>query len=494
MAHAQNAQPQDGHANSIEIRAKIVEILGGLARQVWLMALIFVVLFAIGLFVALKMPVTYQAGASLLVQTGPDYVYQPAVGDAARGAITDSEVQVLAEAEIIQSAELYKRVISRVGFQRLFPKSPALWNPKSATAKAEAEAAGIKYLAKHITVVTGPKNNVMRLGFRHENAETAALVLNTLIDTYVQYRRDVFVDQQGALLQQQKSAIDTRLDEVNQAYRGFLAQNGGMDFATAKATYTKIYDQAMTDLFNTQTLIAQGRAKLDQINAGLEQVKPEIGVERSLDLSLPGKIRDLKAQRDDLLTRYLPDAEPVVALDNQIAAFEGRLKSDGVDDKEVKLGRNPLYQDLISQKYNTESDLASLNSRRKQLEAQILEVMNRMQTFYGMDAKNSSLNSERDALQNQIRDFSTRIQDNEAANEVAKGGNDVVRIISPAIPPSESKSLKKPVAILAFLFAGFTALCAGLLRSLLQRGFYNVDMVARTLDLPILAQARFKPK
>lgn len=485
---------QTTQTTTIGSRFKITEILRGLVRQIWLMILVFLVIFALGLFVAFKMPSTYEAGASLLLQTGSDYVYQPSVGDAARGVVTDSEERVQSESAIMQSAELYKRVLSRVGYKRLFPKNPEYWDANDAATKTAAEAAGVKYLAKNVAVATAPKNNVVRLSFKHENAETSALVLNTLIDTYVQYRRDVFVDQQGPLLMQQKTAIDQKLEAVNQAYKNFLVQNGGIDFATAKSTYAKIYDQVMSDLYGTQTAIAQSKAKLDRIDANLGQVQPEVSVERSLDLSVQGQIRDLKSQRDNLLTRYLPGAEPVVALDNQIAALEGRLSVDGVNNKEQKIGRNPLYQDLLTQKYNTESDLASLNSRRVQLEAQALDIMNRMQTFYGLDAQNDSLNSEREALQGQIRSFSTRIEENNATAALAKGGDDIVRIISPAIPPSEAKSLKKPVAILAFLFAGFTALCLGLLRTVLQRGFYNAEMVTRTLDLPVLAQAKVKRK
>ena len=48
-----------------------------------------------------------------------------------------------------------------------------------------------------------------------------------------------------------------------------------------------------------------------------------------------------------------------------------------------------------------------------------------------------------------------------------------------------------PVLVLG-LFAGFTALCVGLLRLFLRRGFPTAASAARTLDLPVLAAARLK--
>jgi hypothetical protein len=48
------------------------------------------------------------------------------------------------------------------------------------------------------------------------------------------------------------------------------------------------------------------------------------------------------------------------------------------------------------------------------------------------------------------------------------------------------------VVVLAFLFAGFTALCVGLLRIFVRRGYVTPDATARSLELPVLASAPFK--
>ena len=65
-------------------------------------------------------------------------------------------------------------------------------------------------------------------------------------------------------------------------------------------------------------------------------------------------------------------------------------------------------------------------------------------------------------------------------------------VIAAANPPDRPSSLRKPVLILAFLFAAFTALCAGLLRVFLGRRFVTAGSASRTLDLPVLAVAPSK--
>ena len=76
--------------------------------------------------------------------------------------------------------------------------------------------------------------------------------------------------------------------------------------------------------------------------------------------------------------------------------------------------------------------------------------------------------------------------------QIAARTNDNIRIVSRAVAPTKGKSLKKPVIVLAFLFAAFTALCAGLLRMLLRPGLPTAQSASRTLDLPVLATAPMK--
>ncbi|WP_216073739.1 hypothetical protein, partial [Acinetobacter baumannii] len=70
---------------------------------------------------------------------------------------------------------------------------------------------------------------------------------------------------------------------------------------------------------------------------------------------------------------------------------------------------------------------------------------------------------------------------------MAQKSNDNIRIAQRAVTPTEGKSLKKPVFVLAVLFAAFTALCVGLLRMFLRPGVPTPAAAARTLDLPVLA-------
>ncbi|HTI66953.1 MAG TPA: lipopolysaccharide biosynthesis protein, partial [Caulobacteraceae bacterium] len=83
-------------------------------------------------------------------------------------------------------------------------------------------------------------------------------------------------------------------------------------------------------------------------------------------------------------------------------------------------------------------------------------------------------------------------QESQAARAIALGGENSIRVVQRAFAPTKGASLRKAVIAAAFLFAAFTALCAGLLRILLRRGYVTADATARSLELPVLATAPVK--
>ncbi|WP_236621692.1 GumC family protein [Asticcacaulis benevestitus] len=470
------------------------DVIALLLRELWLMALVFGVLFGLGLAVAFSMSSSYTAGASLLMQLGKNYVYEPVAGDAARGATATIDQVVQSEVEILNSTELKRRVINKLGFKIILPSDPGYWNPRNDADKAAAEAAALKVMQGGFEATTAPQNNVVRLTFKHEDAQAASLILNTLIDDYQSYRQEVYTDSTGPVLQRQKDAFDARLAEADNAYRAFLAQNGVGDYDTAKATYAKIYDQVTTDLYAAQTQLATDQAKLTEVRSNLTTMSPEMSIERDLDLSVPNKIFALQQQRQDLLSRYLPTAQPVKDIDAQIASLQTMMSSGrGVGEATHKMGVNTVYQGLVTQKMDLEADMASVNGRMVLLQRQAIQVLEKLQGLSGLEAENSRLATERNTLQDNLKTLTQRIQENQAAQEMTKGSDDTVRVVEKASMPDKPKSLKRVVLILSFLFAGFTALCAGLLRVYTRKGFANADMAAKALDLPVLAQAKTKP-
>jgi uncharacterized protein involved in exopolysaccharide biosynthesis len=158
----------------------------------------------------------------------------------------------------------------------------------------------------------------------------------------------------------------------------------------------------------------------------------------------------------------------------------------------MRLGANPVRQDVERQRIAAQADAAAAAHRRDELSRQLDEITARQQKLTTLETRYQDLTVEREVLQANIRAFAQRQEEARAAQELARNGDDSIRVVERAAPPVEGASLKRPLFILALLFAAFTAVCAGFLRVFLRRGFVTPEAAGRVLDLPVLATASLK--
>ena len=129
--------------------------------------------------------------------------------------------------------------------------------------------------------------------------------------------------------------------------------------------------------------------------------------------------------------------------------------------------------------------------REAALSDQLAQIGARRQKLNEIEPQYLSLTQNRALLQDDIKGLIQKKQEAEAQG-VAGRGFGTVRVVERPTPPSSGKSLKKPVLMLALVFAAFTALCAGLARLFTRKGFPTAASASRTLDLPVLATAGHK--
>src|SRR4051794_7118693 len=81
----------------------VSDFISLLWRERVLMAVVFVLIFAVGVALAATMKKKYEAYSSLVVQLGEEYVYNPRVGDAGRGTAPTAGQIMQSELEILGS-------------------------------------------------------------------------------------------------------------------------------------------------------------------------------------------------------------------------------------------------------------------------------------------------------------------------------------------------------------------------------------------------------
>ena len=456
-------------------------------RLPW-MILTFLIVAIVGVIVALNMPTTYPAHSSILIRLGSAYVYQPQVGDAGRGAVPDTDQLVQSELEILKSDAVKIKVINDIGLARLYPKLGQAYLTADAAKRDALQQSAMRAITSSLKVVAAPDNAIARLTYTDKDPNRAALILNTLVDEYLLYRKTVLIDRNLGALDQQRQSFQNQLDATDAAYQKFLADNGIGDFDAEKASLSQLYSQLLADSYSVgaQSAEVQGRFGVTAREAAAAQ--PEIGLYHDVDHTAQDKLIQLKVDRQDLLSRYLPNAQPVRDIDQKIAAQASLIASGQANGPGARrVGVNPVFQTLQTERNQLEAQAASLTGRKSSLASELVDVTGKRQKLAALEPQYQALIRQRDLLATNLRAITQREQESQAAQSLAQSGDDgSIKVIERAYPPAKGSSMMLPVLVLALAFAVFTALCVGLLLGFMQKGYPTADAAERTLELPVL--------
>ncbi|HVK80477.1 MAG TPA: Wzz/FepE/Etk N-terminal domain-containing protein, partial [Verrucomicrobiae bacterium] len=232
-------------------KLSVMDLLLQLWRAKWLMLLVFMSIFLIGLVVTMIMPTRYTANTRLLVRPGPEF------GQAAPGILLQQEAVMQTEAELARSPEVAQRVIGGVGVARLYPNL--------VQAKLRARDRGVYVvdqealdaLANDLDVGSSPKSSLLRIAYTHEDRALAAATLNRVVTEYLEYRQEVLSGKGGAGLTEQRDVIEGRLAEADRALRDFLTLNSLSDFDAETAAARKQFADISDELAKVQVSLRE---------------------------------------------------------------------------------------------------------------------------------------------------------------------------------------------------------------------------------------------
>jgi uncharacterized protein involved in exopolysaccharide biosynthesis len=478
---------------STRIRYSRGDIVVLIWRERFAMLGVFLILGMLGVAAATRVKPSYPAESSLLVRLSSDYVYNPRVGDAARGAVADADQVIQSEIAILSSNSIKEKAIQDIGLARIYPKLGVAYAQADLIKQHAIMGSAIKQMGAKLKIATAPDTSVVRVTYSNDDPLVAALVLNTLIDEYLKYRTTVLTAHDAGVLGDERQDFQKRLDAADAAYEKFLSDNGIGDFDAEKASLSQLYTQLMTDSYSVQAQLSEAQGRLGVTSREAAQAPPQIGLYQDIDHTSADKLVQMKIDRQELLSRYTPDSQPVRDMDRRIAALETIGASVAAGAGARRVGVNPIYQSLVTEKDQLQAEAASLQARRTAIAGQIAQVARRRQRLAELEPQYQDLARQRDVLATNVRNFETREQESEAQQTIAQSGDSAVRVVERAFVPTTGASLKAPLMGLAVAFAAFAALCFGFLRAFTRPGFPTAAAAARTLRLPVLATTRLRP-
>jgi polysaccharide biosynthesis protein PslE len=486
-APADPVRPESQRAGRTRVKLGMTGTVLQLWRAKTLMLLVLVPIVLIGIALALLVPTKYAASTRLLVRLGAEYVFDPIVGDAAKGAFPQQEEVLQAETELARSPVIAERVIKHIGLQQLYPD---LANARAAAALARAYAIdqqALEAFGKDLGVGSAPKSSILRLTFAHEQPQVAADTLNAFVAEYLSYRREVLSGRGVAGLSEQRGVIESRLKEADDAMRGYLIRNGLSDFDAESAAAAKLF----ADISDEMSKVEASRREAEAKKAGLrrQMASTPRQVDLYVETTSEQDLMKLRVEREDLLTRYLPDSRVVQDINKRITQLEAFLKSAPAAGLR-RIGPNPTWQALEADEAVQTANISAMQGRQEDLTRQKEEAQKRLTALAALEPEYLRLKRDRDALEASAGTFATREQTERARSELASRSVDNISVYEPARPPAKGDSPKRFIIAAAALLGLLTALAVGLLRIWSIRSFPNAGSVERTLGLRVLASTR----
>ena len=464
------------------------DVVGLLFRDTVLMVVIFLAVFAIGTAAVLTLKKSYTATASVYAGAGSEYVYQPRVGATERSQPLEADAVAGAESQILSSLAVKRRAVRALG-------ADAILGPGATGTPAEKESAALKALDAGLGVGVTAGSAIISVSYEADDPVRAAKVLNAVVDQYLVQRREVFRNRNTPALSEQREAFETDLNTADEAYNAFLESNDIGDFATAKASTAASYQFTYAEALSLRAQLNQAGQRLATLEAQLAQQPAEVVLQQDLNISAQDQILTLRTQREALLSRYTPEAQPVRDIDQQIADLQAYVATGTtVGPKEVRTGPSTIFTEIETVRINAAADRDGLAARLAVAEGQLNQLRSRLAEMTRLESTNANLAGNREVLTTMVRDFQQRESAARADNALVTAGADNVNVIERAEAPTRGTSLKAPLLAVVFLFAAFTALCVGLLRVFTRRGYVTPASTGRTLDMPVLAVAPMKAR
>ena len=465
-------------------------------RAKWVMLLIALPIFAIGLFIAFQMPKTYESRSALYVTSGDELRSSSILSDPSFDPGPGLQEVMQGELEILQTQLVAERTLSRFPLHRIYPDLAETRDKKLTDSDSSLRGAiefeyhqkGVEALQESFWADTSPNSNIISVGFKHKDPKIAAEILNAALAVYLQRRAELFGSRPVDQLRAERKRIEGELLTAESAISAFLSENNVRDFASERSTAQSLYAAISNELFTVQARRSAVQGQLSRTRVQLAETSPELDL--YVEDSSAQQLRELEIERNQALANYTPESRRVQAIDRRIEELRSFLAAQDSPVGTVRRGPNPTYQALESSFNTFEAEAESLRGQEAELRRQLSAVEDKLNRFSLLEPEWNELVRNRDLIETNVRTIAEQEQREGTVAGLTAQDADSVKMTEPPTVPIEGSSLKLPVAILSLLFAGFTALIVGLIMAYSKRGFATVNSLQNTVGLPVLSTVR----
>lgn len=363
--------------------------------------------------------------------------------------------------------------------------------PTDADERAAQTSAAIK---KGLQVSAFPKSPMIEIAFVHPDKNLAAAVVNTLVDTYLEYHPSLyespeiadFFNKRKTDLEQKLLAAESELDSY-QHQTGIIDLDQQLDETVRQMMANEVaIEESGAILAQTDELIAELETTLSNEP---ERVASDVNmVNNPVARALEERIGILTVELSDLRQKYTDADRRVQDKKRQIAELRGQV----ADQPQRIIGterfeRNPIRQNLEEELHRARANREAMLAKQASLKATVGTYNQRIQEMDKHGAKLRSLENNVEQLRLALNRAIEDSQEASLSMEMSADKLDTVRVVDRAYPPNKPSGQNTMLTIIVALIAGAALGIAGAfgLEYLYQTYHFGSD-IERELELPVL--------
>jgi uncharacterized protein involved in exopolysaccharide biosynthesis len=251
------------------------------------------------------------AKAVIMVNQGREFIPISEVGDTKLEG-PSQETIIGAEMELITGRELTGKVVDSIGPLNLYP----LLKDRPAPALRDM---ALTEFGKDLQVQnSAARSNLIEVDLQNENAQIAAKALSALLEGLKDRHLEVFSKVRSGFLEEQLKAYEQKLQGSQRALARFRQEH-----QLANEEQGSLLVTQRTDL---DTAFSKETGRLAELREKLAFVKTRPGIYFTASSELRSQLNQLRRKEQELNQKYKDDAQPLVALRDDIGLVEKQLQ------------------------------------------------------------------------------------------------------------------------------------------------------------------------
>lgn len=445
-------------------------------RRRWVILVPLCLALVIGIYLAFELPRVYEAKTLILVES------QRVPQNFVQSIVTEDTAQRI--------NTISQQILSRTNLEKVI-KDFGLFAGKDQSAFYMEDM--VESLRKRIAVdvITDQRRQTeaFTISYKDQDPQLVMRVANGLasyfIDTNLKVRESQAIGT-STFLESELESMRVKLELLEEKIKNYRKENMG-ELPEQLDTNLRILERLQESLTDRQQSLREAKLRLAELNTQAANREPSVvvigGPQRNAENGA-ASLEDLKAQLENLQTRYTSKHPDIIRLKRRIADIESR--SDGPDGESNISSRiaPELRRQIADAKREIQADEAEIGSIRNQIagyQRKVDNIPKREQELLSLNRDYENIKTTYESLLNR------KLEADIAVNMERKQKGEQFRIVDPARIPERpiEPNLKK---LFLLVIAGGLGIGCGLalLQEFAKPAFRNPDEIETYYELPVL--------